>query len=75
MPEKRLVRRRKSIPDQSSPVSTHEQARLLNDPSVPLNHAQGASESEHSHPENRLRTSRLRAQRTVDNFYMDDEAA
>lgn len=75
MPEKRFVRRRKSIPDQSSPVSTGEQARLLNDPSVPLDHAQGASASEHSHPENRLRTSRLQVERTAENFYADDEAA
>ncbi|HEX6502306.1 MAG TPA: hypothetical protein VF011_03590 [Terriglobales bacterium] len=74
MPEKRFVRRRKSIPEQSSPVSTREQARLLNDPSVPLDHAQGASASEHT-SENQLRTSRLQVDRTAENFYADDEAA
>jgi hypothetical protein len=34
MPDKRFVRRRKSIPEQPSPVSSQEQARLLNDPAV-----------------------------------------
>lgn len=37
MPETRFVRRRKGIPEQASPVSTQEQARLLNDPAVPIN--------------------------------------
>jgi len=75
MPEKRFVRRRNSLPDQRSPVSNGEQARLLNDPAVPLDHIQRASESEHSRPESKLQTSRLQVQRTVNNFYADDEAA
>jgi hypothetical protein len=38
MPEKRFVRRKNSILDQDSLVSTQEQARLLNDPAVPIDH-------------------------------------
>jgi len=75
MPEKRFVRRRNSLPDQRSPVSNGEQARLLNDPAVPLDRIQRAPESEHSRPESKLQTSRLQVQRTVNNFYADDEAA
>ena len=36
MPDKRFVRRRNGIPEQASPVSSQEQARLLNDPAVPI---------------------------------------
>jgi hypothetical protein len=35
MPDRRFVRRRNRIPDQQCPVSTQEQARLLNDPALP----------------------------------------
>lgn len=35
MPEIRFARRRNRTPDQTSPVSRQEQARLLNDPAVP----------------------------------------
>jgi hypothetical protein len=75
MPEKRFVRPRNSLPDQSSQVSTREQARLLNDPDVPLDHVHGASESEHSRPDNQPQTSRLQVQGTVSDFYAEDEAA
>ena len=40
MPEKRFARRRNSMPDQESLVSTQEQARLLNDPAVPIENVQ-----------------------------------
>lgn len=46
MPETRFVRRRKGIADQASRVSTQEQARLLNDPAVPIDHVEASAESD-----------------------------
>ena len=46
MPDRRLVRRRNRIPDQQSLVSTQEQARLLNDPAVPIDNGHRTSSSE-----------------------------
>jgi hypothetical protein len=48
MPERRFVHRRDSIPDQGSPISTQEQARLLNDPEVPIQTEHSATERNHA---------------------------
>jgi hypothetical protein len=47
MPNRNFVRRRKNIPDQASPISGQEQARLLNDPAVPINKVRSSTESDH----------------------------
>ncbi|HVO61002.1 MAG TPA: hypothetical protein VMT53_08700 [Terriglobales bacterium] len=46
MPDRRFVRRRNRIPDQPSPVSTQEQARLLNDPGVRTDNMHRTTSSE-----------------------------
>ena len=40
MGKKRSGRRLDVISDQDSPISNEEQARLLNDPAIPLEHAE-----------------------------------
>lgn len=47
MPEKRFIRRRNIAPDQGPVVSTQEQARLLNDPAVPIDNVHIPAESDH----------------------------
>ena len=49
MPEKRFVRRRSNILDQAPLVSPQEQARLLNDPTVPIEHRSNAGENDNDH--------------------------
>jgi hypothetical protein len=51
MPENRFVRRWNRIPDQSSLVSTREQARLLNDPGFPVGNMEAVTNPEDAESE------------------------
>lgn len=60
MPDRNFVRRRNSIPDQFSVISSDEQARLLNDPDIPLHPSVGHDQNHSDHPQSQDRREDMR---------------
>lgn len=77
MRDGQYVRRKSRVRDEVSLVSSDEQARLLNDPAVPLQNMHERREMEHPHSEEQTRANipERNVQQAVAQIAENEEAA